>query len=124
MKKTLMIICAFISLTVTSLYAHEINNLEGRLNSYVLLAVGMRNYVTPHDYEQTYLPLKRLATIAKIDCRTYGPLSETTHRAILELTNFVKNHQKEFSQLWEVESFFDIAQDLMSLTESFLRDLK
>lgn len=141
MKKTLqniaLITFSLLSISFTTAHASDFGtaafnkasfanfeNLEGRLNSYVLLAIGMRNYITPHEYEVTYLPLKRLAAIAKIDCRIYGPLSQTTHNDLSNLVSFVANHQQEFGTLWEIESFFDTAQDLMALTESLAKDLR
>lgn len=99
-------------------------SLETRLNNYVQLAVGMRDYVTPKEYAALYIPIKKFSSIAKINLRTYGALSQRTHISIMNLVNFVNNHQNDFDSLWEVEAFFDDAQDLMAFTMSLTKDLE
>lgn len=97
---------------------------EARFRNYMDLALGMRDFVTPNTYARVYLPLKILASKALLTLRNYGPLSATTHQALYEIVSFVSNNEREFDELWEVEAFFPVAQDLMEMTQSLERDLK
>ncbi len=97
---------------------------EQRFDSYIALAKGMRDFVTPHEYARLYLPLKTKASQAKITLRNYGPLSRTTHKSLLEIVSFVDRNQSSFDTLWEVEAFFDVATDLMDMTQNLNRDLQ
>lgn len=95
-----------------------------RFQNYVLMASAMRDFVTPEVYSRLYIPLKVKAAKAQITLRNYGPLSATTHNAVMEIVRFVDRNQNEFDALWEVEAFFDIARDLMDMTQALARDLQ
>lgn len=97
---------------------------ESRFENYILLSNAMRDFVTPEEFEKLYLPLRKKAAIAKITLKNYGALSSTTHARVLDIVNFVNANQGSFSSLWEVEVFFDIAQDLMDMTQALSRDLQ
>lgn len=97
---------------------------ESRFENYILLSNAMRDFVTPDEFEKLYLPLRKKAAIAKITLKNYGALSSTTHKAVLDIVNFVGTNQDSFSSLWEVEAFFVIAQDLMDMTQALSRDLQ
>lgn len=97
---------------------------EARFQSYIALASSMRNYVTPEEYAGLYIPLKVKASKAMVTLRNYGALSSTTHNALYEIVRFVANNQARFDNLWEIEVFFPVAQDLMDMTQSLSRDLQ
>lgn len=97
---------------------------EERFQGYINLASAMRDFVTPHEYADLYIPLKVKASQAKITLKNYGPLSATTHAAVLDIVKFVNKNQGSFDSLWEVEAFFFVAQDLMDMTQSLSRDLQ
>lgn len=97
---------------------------EDRFENYILLASAMRDYVTPAEYSDLYIPLKKKAAIAKITLKNYGALSGKTHAAVLDIVRFVNDNQESFDALWEVEAFFRIAQDLMDMTTALARDLE
>ncbi len=95
-----------------------------RFQNYVRLASAMRDYVTPMEYSSVYLPLKVKATKAEITLKNYGPLSAKTHKAVYEIVAFVDGNQTKFDTLWEVEAFYDVARDLMEMTQALSRDLE
>ncbi len=95
-----------------------------RFQNYVRLATAMRDYVTPMEYSTVYLPLKVKATKAEITLKNYGPLSAKTHKAVYEIVAFVDGNQTKFDGLWEVEAFYDVARDLMEMTQALSRDLE
>jgi len=97
---------------------------EARFQNYMALATSMRDFVTPHEYERLYLPLKIRSSKALVTLKNYGPLSSTTHKALYEIVSFVSSHEKEFDSLWEVEAFFPVAQDLVEMTQALSRDLQ
>lgn len=95
-----------------------------RFQNYVRLASAMRDYVTPMEYSSVYLPLKVKATKAEITLKNYGPMSSKTHKAVYEIVAFVDANQTKFDSLWEVEAFYDVARDLMEMTQALSRDLE
>jgi len=95
-----------------------------RFESYITVAQNMRDYVTPMEYQNTYLPLKRLAAQAKIKIETYGPISQTAAASILELVKFVSNHEADLARLWDIEAFYYVATDLFQMTEELIRDVR
>lgn len=97
---------------------------EARFQSYIELAASMRDYVTPEEYARLYIPLKVKASKAKITLNNYGALSNKTHKAVMDIVNFVDTNEGSFGSLWEVEAFFNVAQDLMDMTQSLSRDLE
>ncbi|GEM_PF-3139845 len=97
---------------------------EQRFQNYMNLAVAMRDYVSPYEYAELYLPLKKKAAIALTNLRVNGPLSNRTHQSLYSIVKFVSANQTGFETLWEVEAFFDIAQDLLEMTTSLERDLQ
>lgn len=97
---------------------------ESRFQSYIDLAKSMRDYVTPEEYGSLYVPLKIKAAKALITLKNYGPLSTRSHNSLLEIVRFVNRNEAKFNALWEVEAFFDVAQDLMDMTQSLTRDLE
>ena len=84
----------------------------------------MRDYVSPENYSRLYIPLKVKASKAQVTLKNYGPLSSTTHTAVLELVKYVNDNQREFDALWEIEAFFEIARDLMDMTMALSRELE
>ena len=97
---------------------------EARFENYISVANAMRDYVTPGTWSELYSPMKVKAAKAQIALRVNGPLSESTRDALYELVDFVQGHQESIDHLWEIEAFFDVAQDLTLMTESLARDLK
>lgn len=97
---------------------------EDRFQSYIALASSMRDFVTPYEYAELYIPLRVKASKALVTLRNYGPLSHTTHTALHEIVRFVNANERNFDVLWEIEAFFPVAQDLMDMTQSLSRDLQ
>lgn len=97
---------------------------SSRFQGYIEVAAAMRDFVAPVEYQKTYLPLKKLATQAKIKLDTYGPLSQTAHAAIIQLVDFVSKNDQDLQSLWDIEAFYDIASDLFSMTEEVIRDIR
>lgn len=95
-----------------------------RFQNYILVAKAMRDYVSPENYSRLYIPLKVKASKAQVTLKNYGPLSSTTHTAVLELVKYVNDNQREFDALWEIEAFFEIARDLMDMTMALSRELE
>lgn len=105
--------------TVVTSYCSEM-----RFQSYINLSVAMRDYVTPYEYSELYLPLKIKAAKAQMTLKNYGPLSNHTHKALMDIVIFVNENETKFSALWEVEAFFKVAMDLMDMTQTLARDLQ
>lgn len=95
-----------------------------RFQNYVRLAAEMRDHVSPREYAQIYLPLKVKATKAQITLKNYGALSSRTHKAVYEIVSFVDKNQNSFDALWEIEAFYDVASDLMEMTQALSKDLE
>lgn len=97
---------------------------ESRFQDYINLANSMRDFVTPSEYAEVYLPIKIKAAKAKASIKVNGPLSQTTHKAILTLVAFVINNESRLTKLWEIEKLFNTAVDLNEMTMALSRDLE
>jgi hypothetical protein len=96
---------------------------DARFKSYMDLAHSMRDYVTPLEYQELYIPLRMKAAKAQITLSNFGALSKTTHDAMYELVRFIIQNETQFETLWQIDAFFNTAMDLFNMVESLKRDL-
>ncbi|MFZ4714106.1 MAG: hypothetical protein ACOYL6_10355 [Bacteriovoracaceae bacterium] len=94
------------------------------MDQFVDLANGMRSYVTPLEFAQTYSPLRSKALKCKAYINTYGLASASTNKALKSLSDYVMNNEEALERLWEIDAFYETANLLFTTALQLEKDLR
>lgn len=113
------------SQTTYQTYAYQFAGLvtSQKLDSYVSLIDAMRDHTTPMDWSMNFFPIKKEAAMAKIHLNANGPMSAKTIKALTKLITAIDTAGPRLDDLLQVQAYFDVATELLTIRETLAEQL-